>query len=148
MIGITPLEAWIREKAHIGRDLTGRFFVEALKVYQLQRVNEIIDYARRNTSFYRRHLASLPAAPLSALSDIARIPFTTPSDLADNPSSFLAVRQDDIARIVTLPHVGEHRGGKATLFHRRGSGINRRLLSSRHVDPCATGAESSGSPSR
>ena len=54
MIGVTPLEAWIREKAHIGRDLTGRFFVEALEVYQLQRVNEIIDYARR-TQCPRHH---------------------------------------------------------------------------------------------
>ena len=90
--------------------------MEALKVYQLQRVNEIIDYARRNTPFYRRHLASLPAAPLSALSDIARIPFTTPSDLADDPSSFLAVRQDDVARIVTLRTSGSTGEAKRLFF--------------------------------
>ena len=116
MIDITPLEAWIREKARIGSGLTGRFFVEALEDYQLQRLNEIIDYARRNTPFYRLHLASLPAAPLSALSDITRIPFTNPSDLSDNPSSFLAVRQDDIARIVTLRTSGSTGEAKRLFF--------------------------------
>jgi phenylacetate-CoA ligase len=116
MIGITPLEAWIREKACISPGLGGRFFVEALKAYQLQRVNEIIDYARRNAPFYRRHLAALPAAPLSALSDIARILFTTPSDLATDPFSFLTVRQDDIARIVTLRTSGSTGEAKRLFF--------------------------------
>jgi phenylacetate-coenzyme A ligase PaaK-like adenylate-forming protein len=102
MIATTPLEGWIRKKAGIGPQLVGGSFAEALKEYQLRLVNETIDYARRNAPFYRRHLASLPAAPLKSLSDIARIPFTTPSDLARDPFGFLAVRQADVARIVTL----------------------------------------------
>ena len=116
MIGITPLEAWIREKTRIGPGPAGRSFVEALEDYQLRRVNETIDYARRNAPFYRRHLASLPAAPLSALSDIARIPFTTPSDLAGDPFGFLAVRQDDVARIVTLRTSGSTGEAKRLFF--------------------------------
>jgi phenylacetate-coenzyme A ligase PaaK-like adenylate-forming protein len=116
MINITPLEAWIRQKAHIDRDLTGRFFVDALKDYQLQRVNEVIDYARRNSPFYRRHLASLPVAPLSVLSDIAHIPFTTPSDIAKDPFCFLAVPQDDVARIVTLRTSGSTGEAKRLFF--------------------------------
>jgi phenylacetate-coenzyme A ligase PaaK-like adenylate-forming protein len=116
MISITPLEAWIREKARIGRDMTGRSFVDALKDYQLQRMNEVIDYARRNTSFYRRHLAALPVAPLSVLSDIAQIPFTTPSDIAKDPFSFLAVPQDDVARIVTLRTSGSTGEAKRLFF--------------------------------
>ena len=102
MIATTPLEEWIRKKAGIGPGLVGESFAEALKDYQLRLVNETIDYARRNTPFYRRHLASLQAGPLKSLSDIARIPFTTPSDLARDPFGFLAVRQADVARIVTL----------------------------------------------
>jgi phenylacetate-coenzyme A ligase PaaK-like adenylate-forming protein len=116
MVGITPLEAWIREKARIGPGPMGRLFVEALKAYQLRRVKEIVDYARRNTPFYRRHLASLPDAPLSTFSDIARIPFTTPSDLAGDPSGFLAVPQDDIARIVTLRTSGSTGEAKRLFF--------------------------------
>jgi phenylacetate-CoA ligase len=111
---ITPLEAWI--KARTGCDLTGRSFLEALKDYQLLRVNETIAYARRNTVFYRSHLACLPDAPLSVLSDIARIPFTTPSELTGNPMRFLAVRQDDIARIVTLRTSGSTGEAKRVFF--------------------------------
>jgi phenylacetate-coenzyme A ligase PaaK-like adenylate-forming protein len=116
MIGTTPLEAWIARKARIGPGPAGRCFVEALGAYQLRRVNETIDYARRNAPFYRRHLASLPAAPLSALSDIARIPFTTPSDLAGDPSGFLTVRQDDVARVVTLRTSGSTGEAKRLFF--------------------------------
>jgi phenylacetate-coenzyme A ligase PaaK-like adenylate-forming protein len=116
MIAITPLEAWIREKAHIGRDLTHRPFVEALEDYQLQKVNEVIDYAHRNSPFYRRHFASLPPTPLVALSDITRIPFTTPADLVNDPFGFLAVRQDDIARIVTLRTSGSTGEAKRLFF--------------------------------
>jgi phenylacetate-coenzyme A ligase PaaK-like adenylate-forming protein len=116
MISITPLEAWIREKTHICCNVTGISFVEGLKDYQLQRINEVLDYVRRNSPFYRRQLASLPAAPLSVLSDIARIPFTTPSDIAKDPFSFVAVRQDDIARIVTLRTSGSTGEAKRLFF--------------------------------
>jgi phenylacetate-coenzyme A ligase PaaK-like adenylate-forming protein len=116
MIGITPLEAWIREKARIGAGLAGRFFVEALENYQLQRLNEIIDYARRSSRFYRRHLASLPAAPLAGLSDIVRIPFTFQSDLVHDPFGFLAVPQDDIAKIATLRTSGSTGEAKRLFF--------------------------------
>ncbi|HYA31922.1 MAG TPA: AMP-binding protein [Thermodesulfovibrionales bacterium] len=116
MINITPLEAWIREKAQIDHDLTGKPFVEALQEYQLQKVNEVIDYARRNSPFYSRHLASLPVTPLSALSDIAQIPFTTASDLKNDPFSFLAVPQGDVARIVTLRTSGSTGEAKRLFF--------------------------------
>ncbi|MBI5590837.1 MAG: phenylacetate--CoA ligase family protein [Deltaproteobacteria bacterium] len=116
MIGITPLEAWIRERVRLDSELTGSAFLEALKVYQLQRVNETIDYARRNTAFYRHHLASLQDLPLSDLSGLARIPFTTSSDFADNPLRFLAVRQDDIAKIVTLRTSGSTGEAKRLFF--------------------------------
>ena len=56
---------------------------------------------------------------MSALSDIARIPFTAPSDLADNPMRFLAVRQDDIARIVTLRTSGSTGEPKRLFFTKK-----------------------------
>ncbi len=116
MIGITPLEAWIARKTYIGPGTRGKFSPGALEVYHLRRVNEVIDYARRNAPFYRCRLASLPSAPLSTLSDIARIPFTTPSELIDDPSGFLAVRQDDVARIVTLRTSGSTGEAKRLFF--------------------------------
>jgi phenylacetate-coenzyme A ligase PaaK-like adenylate-forming protein len=116
MIAVTPLEKWIGEKAGIASGLAGRSFVEALADYQLRQINETIDYARRNTPFYRRSLASLPDAPLAALSDIGRIPFTAPSELAAGPFGFLAVPQDEIAHIVTLRTSGSTGEAKRLFF--------------------------------
>ncbi len=123
MIGITPLESWIREKACIGRHMTGGGFDEALKTYQLRKVNEIVGYSRRYSPFYRRHLASFPVSPLSSLSDITRIPFTAPSDITNDPTSFLAVRQDDIARIVTLRTSGSTGESKRLFFTEEDLGL-------------------------
>ena len=116
MIAITPLEQWIRRKAHIASGLEGSSFLKALSDYQLQRVNETISYARHNSAFYRRHLASCATAPLADLSDIDQIPFTTASDLARDPFRFLAVRQDDVARIVTLRTSGSTSDPKRLFF--------------------------------
>jgi len=116
MIATTPLEAWIREKARIGPGLVARLFAEALQDYQLRLVNETIAYARRHTPFYGRHLASLPATPLVSLSDMGRIPFTNPLDLADHPFGFLAVPQADVARVVTLRTSGSTGKAKRLFF--------------------------------
>ena len=115
MITLTPLEPWIREKASIGAALTGKDFTETLEAYQLSKINETIDYARRNTAFYAKQLA-FTGVPLKNLSDIATIPFTKPSDLSQNPFDFLAVRQDEIARIVTLRTSGSTGEAKRLFF--------------------------------
>ncbi len=116
MTAITSLDAWIREKIGIGPAAEGSTFIKALETYQLQRLNETIEYAQANSPFYRDHLASLPSVPLSGLSDIARIPFTVPSDISSNPYRFLAVRQDDVARIVTLRTSGSTGEAKRLFF--------------------------------
>ena len=116
MTRTTPLDEWIRRKAHIGSGVAGRSFVEALEDYQLRVVNEVVTYARNTTSFYRTRLSSVPDAPVAALSDISRIPFTTPSDLTRDPYGFLAVRQDAIARIVTLRTSGSTGEAKRLFF--------------------------------
>lgn len=116
MINVTPLEKWIRERAQIDIVLTGNGYVDALKAYQLTRLNETIGYARRNAPFYRRHLSTLPTTPLSTLSEIASIPFTTASELAEAPSGFLAVRQDEITRIVSLRTSGSTGEAKRLFF--------------------------------
>jgi phenylacetate-CoA ligase len=116
MISITPLEAWIRNRTRIGHNLSGVHFMNALEAYQLQRVNVTLAYARSNAPFYKHHLASLPTTPLSSLSDIAGIPFTTASNISENPNIFSAVRQDDIARIVTLRTSGSTGEAKRLFF--------------------------------
>lgn len=115
-MSITPLDAWIREKTHIGFKPTGESFIQALKEYQLRRINETIDHACRQTSFYRHHFSTLPAAPLADLSEISRLPFTTAADIADTPFRFLAVSQDDISKIVTLHTSGSTGASKRIFF--------------------------------
>ena len=116
MINITPLEAWVGDRAQVAHDPANGINLAALATYQLQRINATITYARSSTSFYKRHLASQPMTPLSTLSDIARIPFTTAADIADSPNLFSAVRQDDIARIVTLRTSGSTGEAKRLFF--------------------------------
>lgn len=116
MITRTPLEPWIRAKAGIDRALTGRVFTDALETYQLGRLNDTIEHARENAPFYRKHLPPFSGSPLTALSDINRLPFTTARDLSANPSGFLAVRQDDVARIVTLCTSGSTGAAKRLFF--------------------------------
>jgi phenylacetate-CoA ligase len=115
MTALTPLEPWIREKARISPTLTDSAFTKALEAYHLSRINEFVDYARRNTAFYRNHLAFMDG-PIKSLSDIGMIPFTKPSDLSRNPFGFLAVRQDEVARIVTLRTSGSMGEAKRLFF--------------------------------
>lgn len=116
MAAITPLQDWIRKKVGMGLDRTDARYLKGLRDYQLERLSKIIDYARCNTPFYNRHLAELPPGPMLSLSEISRIPFTYPSDVVSNPADFLAVRQDDIARIVTLRTSGSTGESKRLFF--------------------------------
>jgi phenylacetate-coenzyme A ligase PaaK-like adenylate-forming protein len=116
MMSITPLDAWIRKKTQIGFKPAGESFIHALEDYQLRLANETIEYARKHTSFYRKHLSFLPTIPLTNLSDMARLPFTTATDLADNPFNFMAVRQDDVSKIVTLQTSGSTGASKRIFF--------------------------------
>lgn len=115
MIDRTPLESWIRRKIGVGVGASGSNLVKALEKYQIQRINETIEYARRNTGFYRSHLAAVDT-PLSSLTDIASIPFTESSDISNNPFGFLAVNQNEVARIVTLRTSGSTGDAKRLFF--------------------------------
>ena len=116
MIQITPLDGWIRRKVQIGHTVSDRLFLKLLEDYHLRKLNEAINYARNKTAFYRHHLALFPERPLSTLSDLAALPFTNSSDISEKTNTFLAVRQDDIARIVTLLTSGSTGPSKRIFF--------------------------------
>jgi phenylacetate-CoA ligase len=112
----TPLEQWVRQKIQIDPHSQGAIFGEELRRYQVRRLNETIDHARRNAPFYRDRFASLPDVPLATLTDLAAFPFTSPTDLTLDPFRFLAVRQDDVAKIVTLRTSGSTGEPKRIFF--------------------------------
>jgi len=116
MISLTPLEVWIRNKIQIGLSTPDRSFQDALNNYHLQRLKDVINYARQKSQFYAHHLALVPEEPLNTLADMSQLPFTMPSDLSDNPWHFLTVHQEDITRIVTLRTSGSTGKPKRIFF--------------------------------
>ncbi|NJP67420.1 phenylacetate--CoA ligase family protein [Streptomyces spiramenti] len=70
---------------------------EAVRPWQLARLHEQVAHARRNSPFYRHHLAGLPAD--TGGEDPALLPFTTKDDLRRGyPLELLAVPPSDVAR--------------------------------------------------
>ena len=107
---LSPLEPWIARKIGSGEALSR----DALANWQLGRLRETIELARSRSPFYRERLAG--CAPVSSLSDIARLPLTTSGDLRSDPQRFVCVSQSEISRIVTLPTSGTTGSPKRLYF--------------------------------
>lgn len=114
MIEKTPLDSWIGSKIGVGKPLAG-LTAETLVNYQLGKMRETIEYARRNSAFYRSHFSSLPGTTMS-IDDLAHLRFTTAEDIQRGPYAFLCVPQGDIARIVTLHSSGTTGPSKRLFF--------------------------------
>lgn len=99
---ITPLECWISEKT----GLPGRPDMDRLQEYQLGKLRETLRLVRDKSRFYRERLALVNPDDIRATADVARLPFTTPADLAACPEAFLCVPPSRIGRIVTLSTSG------------------------------------------
>jgi len=103
-IRLTPLEPWIAAKIGAAGERLSR---DALEAHQLRRLQETIDWACRRSAHYRALLAPAGSPPtLAALSELRRLPFTTPDDLRERGAQLLCVSQDEIARVVTLSSSG------------------------------------------
>lgn len=88
---------------------------KALKLYQLKKIRETIDKARKSR-FYGRLLKNMQPANIKNFKDFEKIPFTTPGDIADNPQSFISVPLGKISRIVTLKTSGTMGSSKRIFF--------------------------------
>lgn len=74
----------------------------ALEGVQLARLQETVRHAAGNSPFYRRRLAEagISADDLRSVDDVARLPFTTKSDLRDTyPFGMFAVPSERVARL-------------------------------------------------
>jgi len=102
---LTPLEPWILSK--IGYDPgCGLDPRQAIDDYQLAKLRETIDYARRMSPFYRRSLQGVEGRDLAGLDAFAAIPFTRPGDIQQDDLQFLCVSRGEIERVVTLASSG------------------------------------------
>jgi phenylacetate-CoA ligase len=109
---LTPLEPWIAQK--IGQE-ERPLELEALRTYQLDRLNETLGRIQTRSRFYSRLLGS-SGLRLSSLADLGSLPTTSAEDLRSAPLDFLCVGQDEVERIVTLPTSGTTGPSKRVFF--------------------------------
>ena len=107
----TPLDCWIAGKIGLQPSAANagvnRF---DLALYQLEKLRKIVDYAKKNSPFYARHLSQINTADhgldLKSIGDITSLPFTTSEDLVSHGLQMLCVSQSQIARVITLQTSG------------------------------------------
>lgn len=88
---------------------------EALARWRLPALGRAVRHAAR-APFYRERLGALPADFPRSLAEFQALPFTTPADLTGGHARFLAVSQDDVARMVTLSTSGTTGAPKRVAF--------------------------------
>jgi phenylacetate-coenzyme A ligase PaaK-like adenylate-forming protein len=97
-MNMTPLDKWIANKINI----PGRLDLKRLHEYQLEKLRETLTNVKKNSRFYRKHLAEINPSDIRDMADITRLPLTTPDDIASDPEGFLCVSPREVGRIVTL----------------------------------------------
>ena len=108
----TRLENWL--KSRLGQE---RLSQELLETFQLDLLNETLLHARKNSPFYRQRLKDGPDLPLTDLSRIAELPFTTAEDLRQHHLQMLCVSLGDVARVVTMQTSGTSSSPKRLYFN-------------------------------
>ena len=110
---VYPLETWMAMKASMTakserglRDIVGKKGQEEItrndfNEYQLFRFREQLRYVKENSPFYREKYKDVVPENIRTLDDLDKIPFTYPSDLAEEPLSFMAVSRTKTAREFT-----------------------------------------------
>jgi len=82
----------------------------------MAKVKETLDYALRQSPFYRKARRMYAGKEIRTPSDIHDLPFTGPRDIRDAPFGLLAVSQDKITRVVTLKTSGTTAAPKRIFF--------------------------------
>jgi len=108
------LDEWVKKKMGLGpgEELTR----DKITAYQLRRLAAVVDYARRHSPFYRRHLAHGPEDGFESPEDLSRLPFATEEDLRTAGLQMLCVSQSRIQRVVTLATSGTTGHPKRVFF--------------------------------
>ncbi|MBP6977238.1 MAG: hypothetical protein PHD61_09130 [Bacteroidales bacterium] len=104
---ISPVEKWVSEATGLHEKLNP----SALLTWQLEKLEEQIEYARRNSRFYRKKLP--PSGPWE------NVPFTTITNLVNDSYEFLAVPQSEVVRVTTLPLPGFSEIKKRVFFTKK-----------------------------
>ena len=99
---VSPFDAWIAKVAGQDGDTPD---LARLAGWQLMALGRALDHARK-APFYRDRLAGLPPGFPESFEAFAALATTTPAELAAWFPRFLAVPQDEVARMVTIATSG------------------------------------------
>ena len=119
----TPLEEWMAVKARMAfkknkelRDRIGKKTLDEVtrddfNEYQLFRFREQMKYVEANSPYYRNRFKDAGVRPedINTWDDLEKVPFTEPSDLAENSMYFYAVSRTKMATEFTTTGTTGHR---------------------------------------
>lgn len=110
----TPLENWIRDKVVPAG--AGELTTALLEAYQLEKIRELVAFARQESPFYRQQLAEVDLDSLHDFACFEKVPFTTAADLRTQRMKMLCTPLEQIERIVTLQTSGTTGEAKRVFF--------------------------------
>ena len=74
---------------------------DEISKYQSERLVEQLEYVKRNSPFYREHLADHNLSEISSISDLHKLPVTTKEHLQQQNMDFLCVERERIIDYIT-----------------------------------------------
>ncbi len=111
---LTPVDSLVARRLGLAEpfDRTG------LETAQIALLREHLDWAKRHSPFYSRHLDHVDPAGVATLADMTKLPFTTAQDLREHSLDMLCVSQSAIERVITLVTSGSTGPSKRLYFTR------------------------------
>jgi phenylacetate-CoA ligase len=110
-VSISPLDPWIARR--LGVERLTRADVEA---WQLDRLREVISWARERSPFYRCLYADVPEGAPAGPDGAAALPFLENNAVRDHGPELVCVSLGDISRVVTMPTSGSTGAPKRLYF--------------------------------
>jgi phenylacetate-coenzyme A ligase PaaK-like adenylate-forming protein len=110
-VPVSPLEPWTA-----GRLGVDRLTREAIERWQVERLQEVVAWARARSPFYRDLYRSVPVRAFDSLRGSAALPLVERVALRDRGQELVCVSLGDIARVVTLPTSGSTGAPKRLWF--------------------------------
>lgn len=105
-------------RAFMGKDHLERVTRADIDRYQLFKLRQTIAYVSEKSAFYRELLGrtGIKADDINSLSDLSRLPFTEPTDIAKQPYKFVCVPLGEIERATTFTSSGTTGPQKRVFF--------------------------------
>lgn len=101
---MSPVNTWVAERTGLFRNLNP----ETLRQWQQEKLKALLQYSRRNSKFY--------GDKFHDDCNLTELPFTSPSDITNDPFAFLAIPQNLVVRVTTLANSGTTRLKKRIFF--------------------------------